>query len=632
MGRPLAAGVVARTAAVLAMLGGVVVAGAAALSARSAADRWAVAAAATATVVSGVMAWILIRLRASYVTLAQSEVRFRSMVQNTSDVIVVYDEDAVTTYVSPAVTRVLGYDPADLAGRHAFDMVHDEDVAGVRASFSAVIADPVHSSVVEFRGHHRDGGWRWIEATISNLLTEPTVCGILATLRETTDRRRLERRLRHQALHDPLTGLPNRALFRDRVEHALARMDQSSGVLSVLFIDLDGFKTLNDSLGHDAGDAVLIEVGERFRTCLRQSDTVARLGGDEFAILVAGSVREATLVATRILRTMRDPFVVRDKEMVIGASVGITASTGQGAVDELLRDADLAMYTAKARGKDTFEIFQPAMHADALERLELESDLRVAVEREELRVFYQPIVAISSQRIVGLEALVRWQHPRRGLVSPERFVPLAEETGLIAAVGEWVLRTALEHAGAWPVAPSGAPLLLHVNVSAPELRRPYFAETLLERVRRSSVDPRRIVLEITETALMDDVESTAGVLRSLRDTGLRTAIDDFGTGYSSLSRLASLPVDILKIDKSFVGRLVSDPERAALTGAVVHLGRVLGLDLVAEGVESVHQLQRLEALGVDLVQGYGLGGPLDAEAVADLLASGREASLVSART
>jgi diguanylate cyclase (GGDEF)-like protein/PAS domain S-box-containing protein len=632
MGRPLAAGVVARTAAALAVLGGVVVGGAAALSARSAAHRWAVAAAATATVVTGVMAWILIRFRASFVTLAQSEVRFRSMVQNTSDVIVVYDEDAVTTYVSPAVNRVLGYDPADLAGRHGFDMVHDEDAAGVRASFSAVIADPAHSSVVEFRAHHRDGGWRWIEATISNLLTEPAVGGILATLRETTDRRRLERRLRHQALHDPLTGLPNRALFRDRVEHALARMDQSSGALSVLFIDLDGFKTLNDSLGHDAGDAVLIEVGERFRTCLRQSDTVARLGGDEFAILVAGSVREATLVATRILRTMRDPFVVRDKEMVIGASVGITASTGQGVVDELLRDADLAMYTAKARGKDTFEVFQPAMHADALERLELESDLRVAVEREELRVFYQPIVAISSQRIVGFEALVRWQHPRRGLVSPERFVPLAEETGLIAAVGEWVLRTALEHAGAWPVAPSGPPLVLHVNVSAPELRRPYFAETLLERVRRSSVDPRRIVLEITETALMDDVESTAGVLRSLRDAGLRTAIDDFGTGYSSLSRLASLPVDILKIDKSFVGRLVSDPERAALTGAVVHLGRVLGLDLVAEGVESVHQLQRLEALGVDLVQGYALRGPLDAEAVADLLASGREASLVSART
>jgi diguanylate cyclase (GGDEF)-like protein len=423
------------------------------------------------------------------------------------------------------------------------------------------------------------------------------------------------------ALHDPLTKLPNRSLFLDRLRLALSRAGRLQSLVAVLFLDLDGFKSVNDSLGHTAGDQLLIEVAARLRQCLRPADTVARLGGDEFGILLedVGRSDGEHAVAERILKALRPPVVVEGKALVTHASIGIAlgASAGEAAGD-LLRQADLAMYAAKADGKDRHRTFNPAMHATALARLELEAELRHALDREKLVIHYQPVCELPTGRLIRTEALVRWHHPRRGLIPPAEFIPIAEERGLIVPLGQWVLRQACHQTRRWQQRhPSEPPLGVAVNLSTGQLQ-PGLVDTVAEALRESGLDPRCLTLEITES-LMEAVGSLA-YLTELKALGARLAIDDFGTGYSSLSRLRSFPIDEVKIDRSFVADIAPGHTGGPLVAAVTAMAHALGLQLVAEGVETFEQLRFLLGRGCDAVQGYLVGRPVPASTLQQLLA------------
>jgi len=449
------------------------------------------------------------------------------------------------------------------------------------------------------------------------------VVGRVWSFRDITEHRRLQNELTHQAFHDPLTGLANQALFRDRVDHAATRLQRHGGQLAVLFIDLDDFKTVNDSLGHSAGDSLLQVVSDRLTSCVRAGDTAARLGGDEFAVLmdVLADPNDAIDVAERIITTLQEPVVLDALFVSATASIGIAYGTAGASSDEMLRNADLAMYTAKAGGKNCCRVFAREMHLAAVERLDLEAHLRGAAERDELIVHYQPIYELQSGRITAFEALVRWHHPERGLLSPLSFIPFAEETGLIDEIGRHVLVTACRQAARWPtvVGHDAAPAVT-VNVAPRQLldpRLPDRVESLLEQCR---LDPPRLILEITEGALMKDpVAATAG-LRRLSDLGVRLAVVDFGTGYSSLAYLQQFPIDLLKIDGSFVSDILTR-SGSLLVRAIVQIAHTLGLIPVAEGVESAAQAQALAACGCDLAQGFHLGRPADAACATALLAS-----------
>jgi diguanylate cyclase (GGDEF)-like protein len=436
------------------------------------------------------------------------------------------------------------------------------------------------------------------------------------SLRQLTD---LQHQLRHQALHDPLTGMANRALFQTKVRDALAAGRERVGVL---FIDLDDFKTVNDSLGHVVGDELLRAVAGRLAVCLRPGDVAARLGGDEFAVLVQGTAdsRAATTVATRIVERMRDPFQVMGAEIMVRASIGIaTGEAGELGADEILRNADEAMYTAKGLGKGRWEVFAPSMHAAVLSRHEFKADLHRALERDELVVQYQPIFEIPSVEVVAAEALIRWQHPRRGLVQPDDFIPLAEETGLIAPIGLWVLERACVEARRWTEHGVGRDIAVAVNVSAKQLERGAFIEEVRQVLARTGLSPTNLILEVTESLAFDRVEGATGSLQQLREQGIRIALDDFGTGHSSLSRLRDFPVDIIKIDKAFTTTLRAARDDGGLSHAVFTFSHSLGVTVVAEGVEELGDLCALDDFPRVWAQGYHLARPLDADAMVDLL-------------
>jgi len=434
-------------------------------------------------------------------------------------------------------------------------------------------------------------------------------------------RRALETELSRLALHDSLTGLPNRVLFHDRLEHALRRADRRAEPLAVVMIDLDGFKGINDSMGHHAGDAVLVEVARRIQTTVRATDTCARLGGDEFGLLLEKTDAAAAMQAVeRLYEELLRPFVFEESELFLQASSGLSVAAGGGEGGALLRDADSAMYAAKERGDGTCQVFDPRLHDWALQELTLRSELRGGIENDEFFLNYQPIVDLLTGRTVGVEALVRWAHPTRGLVPPLDFIEIAERTGLIVPLGRWVLESACREAVTWSESFEGdPPLHLAVNLSARQLRTPELADQIGDVLSMTGLAAENLVLEITETSLVSDFEHTIHDLHRLKELGVRLAIDDFGTGYSSLSYLKRLPVDIVKIDRAFIGGIVSTTEEWSLAHAIVKLIRALGLETVAEGIEDAGQLAHVRALGCDLAQGYYFAKPMEGKALIELL-------------
>ena len=484
-----------------------------------------------------------------------------------------------------------------------------------------------------------EGGTRWLRAFVYPVRDEAgRLLQVGLMLEDFTERKALEEELDRRASHDPLTGLPNRALFMDRLRHALSRTRQeaergTTGEVALLFVDLDDFKRVNDSLGHDAGDRLLVGVSERVGACLRPGDTLARFGGDEFAVLVESGGYEggetkiaAEEIAKRIARSLRPPFALRGHEVSVTASIGIVVETsgaaGEERAEDLLRVADVAMYRGKSGGKDRYEIFHPRMDR-MLERLELEEDLRRALEREEFGLHYQPKVLVGTGEIAGFEALVRWEHPERGLLAPSGFVGLAEETGLIVPVGRWVLRQACRQAVAFRERiPPGSPLKICVNLSAGQFRHPELADEVAAVLSETGLAPRDLALEITESAIMADVAAAGAVLSALKELGVTLVMDDFGTGYSSISCLKRFPVDMLKIDRSLVEGMDADPEGLAIVSATIALAHGLGLAMVAEGVETAGELEKLRSLGCDFAQGYHWQKPLPAEQATRLLVAG----------
>ncbi|MDQ1503095.1 MAG: hypothetical protein QOD57_822 [Actinomycetota bacterium] len=454
---------------------------------------------------------------------------------------------------------------------------------------------------------------------------EGTTVGRVWSFRDVTAHTRLERELAHQAFHDSLTDLANQALFRDRIDHALVRTARQPGRLAVVFLDLDNFKTVNDSLGHTAGDQVLVAVAERLGRCVRDSDTVARLGGDEFAVLAEDleTASGVTLLADRILSVMQRPFPVAGREVFISASIGIAFDEPGVDSGQLLRNADIAMYTAKRRGRARHETFQPAMHRAALERMELEADLRKALERHELTLEYQPVVTIVTGKLTGVEALVRWRHPERGQVPPATFIPVAEDAGLIAELGRQVLVAACVQTRAWQLQyPNSAALKVSVNLSPRQLQADDLIDEVNEALVLSGLPPSTLVLEITEGAMMNDADAAIIRLAGLKALGVKLAVDDFGTGYSSLSYLQRFPIDILKIDRAFVHEIDVKDEQASLVAAIVALARSLRLHTVAEGVETPTQAEALTALGCVFGQGYHFARPMPPSALAAILEAG----------
>jgi diguanylate cyclase (GGDEF)-like protein/PAS domain S-box-containing protein len=549
----------------------------------------------------------------------ESEERFRSLVQNTSDIITILEADGTVRYISPVVERVTGYKPEEQIGTNAFGSVHPDDRERALGIFAELLKKPGLHPPLEFRVPHKDGSWRYLEHVVNNLLDDPAVRGVVVNSRDVTDRKALEKQLRHQAFHDPLSGLPNRALFMDRLKHALARANRRGNKVAVLFTDLDDFKIINDSLGHEAGDQLLVAVAERLKACLRPEDTAARLGGDEFTILVeeVDGVSDAVRVAERIAESLQPPFALDQHEVFSTTSIGIALSSPlQEQPADLLRHADLAMYRAKHKGKARYEVFEPSMGTDAVERLSLENELRRALKRGEFKVYYQSVVTLESRKIAGMEALVRWEHPTRGLLLPEVFLSVAEDTGLIVQIGEKVLREACNRMRAWQeLYPSVPPLMVSVNLSTRQLFRP---ELVAEILDETEIYPGSLQLEITEGAMTSNgVHSANNTLRNLKDLGVQLAVDDFGMGYSSLSYLKHFPVDILKIDRSFIAGLGQDSDGASkdahIVSAIIDLTHALGLEAVAEGVETAEQLARLRNMKCDLAQGNYLSEPLPSE-------------------
>jgi diguanylate cyclase (GGDEF)-like protein/PAS domain S-box-containing protein len=664
--------------------------------------------------------------------LERSEEYFRSLTENTLDVIHVINADRSTRYVSPSVTRLLGYRPEELVGRSAETLIHPEDVDGVVEMLRGIPRGAA-SDHWEFRVRHRDGSWRTFEGVARNLLEDPVVAGMVINSRDITDRKRaeteivrlaalsrenpnpvlecdeqgrslhvnpaaerisrdlgaesisgllpdnhlhlvraslengegfqnvevtvagrifswtyrphadarvvylfavdittrrhMEEQLRHDALHDALTGLPNRLLFMERLAHAILRAKRRVRYqFAVLFLDLDRFKVINDSLGHHVGDDLLVMVAKRLQSCLRAEDSVARLGGDEFAILLEDiqGVEDATRIAERIQQELSTPLSLSGFDVFTSASIGIAlSSTAYERPEYLLRNADMAMYRAKAAGQARFEVFDRAMHAQALTRLQLETDLRRAVDRQEFRLHYQPIVALGSGRLDAVEALVRWEHPDRGWMAPDEFIPVAEETGVILPIGEWVLTQACAQGRAWldRFGEERAPLV-GVNLSAKQFSQPDLAEQISKALDTTGLPAARLRLEITESAIMENAESATVLLGSLKALGVQISLDDFGTGYSSLSYLHRFPLDALKIDRSFVMRMHEDDRSAQLVQTIIGLARSLGVVAVAEGIEMNDQFLELRRIDCEFGQGYLFARPLAATDVEIMLEEG----------
>jgi len=578
-------------------------------------------------VISGLAEHFMEELARASDGLAVSEERFDLAARAANDGLWDWDMNTGLAWFSARWGQILGIQitPDDEALALWLDRVHPDDGAKLRSDLSAHVAALTAEFDNTHRIRHADGTYRWVHTRGLVVRGEDgRVQRMAGSATDVTEQKQFEEQLLHDAFHDVLSGLPNRALFLNRLAHSIARGHRRSSYLfAVLFLDLDRFKTINDSLGHRAGDELLVQLARRLEQCVRPGDTVARLGGDEFTVLLDDieDPRDAEIVADRILESLKQPFVMDRQEIVTSASIGIALSTtGYYRPEDLIRDADLAMYKAKAAGKARHAIFDRRMHEHAVEQLKLEADLRRAVARDEFILHYQPIISLQSGKIEGFEALVRWMHPTRGLVMPDTFIPIAEETGMINPLGWTVLRRACEQMKIWRDVFSKYPdLMLNVNLSGRQFRQPDLVRGIVSIIGDTGLPPEALNLEITETVVMESAQESRAVLAALREHGARMCIDDFGTGYSSLNYLHDFDIDSLKIDRSFVSRMAAG-SRPEIVQTIVDLSRSLGMSVTAEGVETDEQLAQLRELDCELAQGYLFARPLPPDKAEALLA------------
>ncbi len=543
----------------------------------------------------------------------RSEARFRLMVQNSSDVVAIIDDNSLVTYISPSIESMLGFPPHEVLGRNVFELLSVTDAERVR---SLEVAE-LDGTTIDVRVQARDGSIRSVEVVITDMRHQAEVDGIVLNIRDVTDRKSLEDEMRHQALHDDLTGLANRTLFVERVNDAVRSPKRNGEVVAVLFIDLDDFKLINDSLGHLIGDQVLVSVADRIQQCLRLSDVASRLGGDEFAVLLSGiyGATEVFEVAERIRESLRVPVQVGEQEFPLSASLGIASDLdGTRSGEDLLRSADLAMYQAKQQGKDRIELFEDHMEASAFEELEIKTALARAIENDEFVLHYQPIIDMATSQIRGVEALIRWEDPNRGMVSPASFIPVAEESGLIRPIGMWVARQAATDLARWR--DLGFDIYCSVNVSGRQMEEDDFATKFIQQIAESGVDLGSIVVELTESVLA--ARGVSEVFDRFHEVGFRIALDDFGTGYSAFQYLQSFDIDLIKIDRSFVQAMNTEAD-AGVVEAVLDVARRIDAKTVAEGIEDTTELRALKQLGVELGQGYYFSRPIEAAKMLKLL-------------
>jgi diguanylate cyclase (GGDEF)-like protein/PAS domain S-box-containing protein len=561
---------------------------------------------------------------------ALTEKRVRLLAENAQDFIFSYrlPPDPGYDYVSPACEAITGYAPAELYADPdlIFDMLEPQYVEMMKE-----LQDVDLSRSWELRMRRKDGTSVWVEQRLSLVRDDDArIISVEGIARDVTERKVAEERLERQALHDELTTLPNRRLLRDRISQALARAERDGCLVAVVFLDLDRFKLVNDSWGHAEGDKVLLSIADRLRGVVRDSDTVARFGGDEFVVVREGfaSTEDVSGYLARLTREIERPIVLGNNELIVNASLGVALGGIGDTPEALLRDADAAMYKAKARGRARTEIATTAVHTEAASRLGTELALRRSLARDEFEVMYQPVVAVDGCALVGVEALVRWRRPDHGLVEPDAFIGIAEDTGLIRPLGAWVLHQACRQLHHWSrVGVSGG--VVSVNLSGRQLSSPDLIGNVLGAIAAADIDPARLSFEITESVLMEDVDRSIQVLHSLKDIGVGLAIDDFGTGYSSLAYLERLPVDALKIDRSFISRLGTDPADSAIVSAVMALGHALGLAVTAEGVETVEQLRILADLGCDTAQGYLFARPIPPSDLAAFVTGARSVAALN---
>ncbi|NOT48883.1 MAG: EAL domain-containing protein [Acidobacteria bacterium] len=546
-----------------------------------------------------------------------------ALLEHLSDVTIVADVNGVIEYATPSVEQKFGYTQAQVIGKRFEDLVHPDHVTRAREFFAKLLTQPGANPSTELKFQHKDGETLFIENIGSNLLQDEKVGGVVINTRDVTENHRDKERLLFDAFHDTLTGLPNRALFHEHLAAALTRSRRHRKLdFAVLFIDLDRFKFVNDSLGHAAGDALLVEAAKRLTSCLRQGDTAARMGGDEFTVLVSDVKEpfEAIEVAKRIQKVFCAPFHLPGHDLVVTASIGIAiADESYSKSADLLRDADTAMYESKQNGKATHTVFHISMHENATLLMQTEADLRRAVERDEFFLLFQPIVEIRTGMISGFEALVRWRHPEKGIIVPKDFISLAEETGLIVPMTRRILNGAAMAVKQWQNLCGDSRLHVSVNISSKHFDSGDLPELVADVLNHAQLDPSHLQLEITESAMMSSIERATETLEMLKHMGVKLSLDDFGTGYSSLSYLHRFPLDFLKIDRSFVNRLGSAERKAGVLHNILTLAKTMEISTIAEGVETEEQASELTQLGCDFAQGYFYAKPLPPDRVTTLL-------------
>ncbi len=569
----------------------------------------------------------LARMHVAQLSERESTARFQAFFDYAGIAIQVLTADGLITQANPACRDVLGYTPDEMVGQPIMRFLAGDDDSSITVACSDLLSSARESVTLDQRFEHKDGSLVWGQLTVARVLASGE-SRLMVMLQDVTERKRMEEELVRRAFRDDLTGLANRALFHDRLRHALRRHGRMGMPVAVVLLDLDGFKRVNDSLGHAAGDQLLRAIASRITASVRSGETVARLGGDEFAIVIEAlqSEEDVHQLADRLLRVISRPVSIGDREVVVNVSIGIALAHSGDEGDAVLRNADVAMYAAKNAGKHCARLFDPAMLERAQSWMDLEQDLRRAVAEYEFELQFQPMMQLQSGALLGFEALLRWRHPKRGLIPPSQFLAVAEETGVIVPIGRWALREACCYAAGWADR-SGATPSISVNLAPRQLEDEGLFDDVSNAVTRAGLDPRLLILEITESQLMRAPDTAHSTLQAIRALGVRVAIDDFGTGYSSLSQLQFFPVDELKIDQSFVARMDAGDRDASFVRTMLTLAQSLGVSVVAEGIERVEQLAMLIALGCNAGQGYLFSRPLAINDVLNFIADHEPSAL-----